>query len=133
MNIRMDPGAVYTLPKASKGINRTLYFYEGDSIRMASELIPRYHAVEVNPEADILIENGDHKTRILILQGKPIGEPVIQYGPFVMNTKEEINQTFEDYHRNQFGGWPWPKTEQVHPREKGRFAKHSDGRLEQKS
>jgi hypothetical protein len=65
-----------------------------------------------------------------MLQGKPISEPVMQYGPFVMNTKEEINQAFEDYHKTQFGGWPWPKYDQVHPREKSRFAKHADGREE---
>lgn len=133
MNIRMEPGAVFTLPKASSGINRTLYFYEGEAISLAGEPVTRYHAVEVESEADLVIENGNHRSRLLLLQGKPIGEPVIQYGPFVMNTKEEINQTFEDYHRTKFGGWPWPNYEQVHAREKGRFAKHSDGRLEEKS
>jgi redox-sensitive bicupin YhaK (pirin superfamily) len=129
----MEPGAVFTLPKASSGINRTLYFYEGEAISLAGEPVTRYHAVEVESEADLVIENGNHRSRLLLLQGKPIGEPVIQYGPFVMNTKEEINQTFEDYHRTKFGGWPWPNYEQVHAREKGRFAKHSDGRLEEKS
>jgi hypothetical protein len=64
------------------------------------------------------------------LQGKPIGEHVIQYGPFVMNTKEEINQAFEDYHATQFGGWPWKKYDHVHARDLGRFAKHADGRME---
>lgn len=53
-----------------------------------------------------------------------------QYGPFVMNTEAEIKQAFADYRRTQFGGWPWPKNDQVHPREKGRFAKHADGREE---
>jgi hypothetical protein len=47
-----------------------------------------------------------------------------------VNTKEEINQTFTDYHKTQFGGWPWPKYDQVHDRSKGRFAKHADGREE---
>jgi quercetin 2,3-dioxygenase len=69
---------------------------------------------------------------ILILQGKPINEPVMQYGPFVMNTKEEIHQAFDDYHQTQFGGWPWPKYDQVHERSKKRFALHANGMLEEK-
>ena len=65
-----------------------------------------------------------------MLQGKPIGEPVAQYGPFVMNTQQEIQEAMADYRRTQFGGWPWPSNDHVHPRESGRFAKHADGREE---
>jgi hypothetical protein len=82
---------------------------------------------------DVVIVAGNQETSILLLQGRAINEPVIQYGPFVMNTKEEINQAFEDYHKTQFGGWPWPKFDQVHPREKSRFAKHADGKEEIKT
>lgn len=117
-NIKMNPGAVWTLPKASAGINRTVYFYEGESLNLAGTSIPKYNAVELEANMDVLVQAGDQPTSILLLQGKPIGETVIQYGPFVMNTKEEINQAFEDYHRTQFGGWPWPRYDQVHPREK---------------
>ncbi len=67
-----------------------------------------------------------------MLQGRPINEPVAQYGPFVMNTQAEIQQAFADYQRTAFGGWPWPASDPVHPREQGRFAKHADGRVEQR-
>jgi hypothetical protein len=49
-----------------------------------------------------------------------------------MNTKAEINQAFEDFHKTKFGGWPWPKYDQVHDRKMKRFAKHADGRMETK-
>jgi hypothetical protein len=78
------------------------------------------------------MQAGKNQSGILVLQGKPIDEPVIQYGPFVMNTKEEINQAFEDYNRTKFGGWPWKRHDQVHKRNKSRFAKHADGRVEEK-
>ena len=86
----------------------------------------------MEPDAVVEIVAGDNPASILLLQGRPIGETVIQYGPFVMNTKEEINQAFEDYHRTQFGGWPWPRYDQVHDRSRTRFARHADGREEVK-
>jgi hypothetical protein len=115
------------------GINRTLYFYEGESLQVANQIVKPYHAILVQPDIDLNLEAGAKEVSILVLQGRPIGETVIQYGPFVMNTKEEINQAFEDYHRTQFGGWPWPKYDQVHDRNKSRFAKHADGKIEVKT
>lgn len=116
-----------------EGINRTIYFYEGHSLTVAEQSITKYSAVVLVPNVDVNLQAGDNDVSILVLQGKPIGETVIQYGPFVMNTKEEINQAFEDYHATQFGGWPWPKYDQVHPRDKKRFAKHADGSEEVKN
>lgn len=129
-NIIMNPGASFVLPKTQASINRTLYFYEGNFLSVDGQVIPKYSAIEVVSNIDITLIAGNEETSILVLQGKAIDEPVIQYGPFVMNTKDEINQAFEDYHRTQFGGWPWPKLDQVHPRNKPRFAKHADGKEE---
>lgn len=131
-NISMELGAELLLPLATKGVNRMLYFYEGGQLNIAGTSIPNYCGVELRVEEATKITAGAEAVRILILQGKPIGEPVMQYGPFVMNTKEEIHQAFDDYHQTQFGGWPWPKYDQVHERSKRRFAKHADGRLEEK-
>lgn len=131
-NIKMEPNAIWTLPATAAGINRTLYYYQGEGLNLAGKTIPRYHAIEVQPDMALSLRAGNQPTSILLLQGRPIGEPVIQYGPFVMNTKEEIQQAFDDYHRTKFGGWPWPKYDQVHPRDKGRFARHADGKEEVK-
>jgi hypothetical protein len=79
----------------------------------------------------VSLENGDREGELLLLQGRPIGEPVAQYGPFVMNTQQEIQQAFADYRRTQFGRWPWNTNAPVHPRAQDRFAKHADGRVEE--
>jgi quercetin 2,3-dioxygenase len=67
------------------------------------------------------------------MQGRPIGEPVAQQGPFVMNTHDEIVQAFSDYRRTQFGGWPWDRDDPTHGATAGRFARHADGRVEHAS
>ncbi|HLP10670.1 MAG TPA: pirin family protein [Flavobacteriales bacterium] len=131
-NVKMEAGATWRIAAASKGINRSLYFYEGDTLDISGQTVSGYHAIEVEPDMELEITAGSKAASILVLQGRPIGEQVMQYGPFVMNTKEEIKQAFEDYHATQFGGWPWPKYDQVHDRDKTRFAKHADGREELK-
>ncbi len=131
-NVQMAPGASWSLPKASAGINRRLYYYIGNALEINGRRIPKYNAIEVEADMDLRLENGNEEARILVLQGRPINEQVIQYGPFVMNTKEEIQQAFNDYQKTQFGGWPWPRRDQVHDRNAGRFALHADGRKEVK-
>ena len=130
MNIRLEPGAIFEFPAAAEGLNRTMYCYRGNGLKISGKEIPHYHAADVLSHHKLQIEAGADEARILVLQGKPIGEPVIQYGPFVMNTRDEIRQAFDDYHATRFGGWPWPKYGQVHGREQGRFAKHADGSRE---
>jgi redox-sensitive bicupin YhaK (pirin superfamily) len=129
-NISIEAEGIWTMPKASEGVNRTLYFYEGEGLLINEKEIPSYHAIEVESNMTLSINARKTSVKILVLQGRPINEPVIQYGPFVMNSKEEIQQAFNDYHETQFGGWPWKRLDQVHDRNKGRFALHADGREE---
>jgi hypothetical protein len=129
-NIRMDAGMQWKMPKASAGINRTLYFYKGDKLILSGAPLENYHMAEIEANEELILESGTESCHILMLQGKPIGEPVVQYGPFVMNSKQEIQQAFDDYQKTQFGGWPWAVNEPVHPPDQGRFARHADGRME---
>ena len=132
-NIHLDAHAEWMLPPTESGVNRTIYFYEGNELLLDDTEIPFYHSAEVEPDVTITFKAGNTVTKALVLQGRPINEPVVQHGPFVMNTRQEIQQAFEDYHRTQFGGWPWPRYDQVHSRELGRFARHADGTEEHKS
>ena len=132
--IRIGKGGELTLPKTNHAdTTRTLYFFEGKKLQARNregirESFPPHHAVVLGGEEISLHAEDD--VEVLVLQARPIGEPVVSHGPFVMNTKEEIMQTFKDYERTQFGGWPWPKQDPVHAREEGRFARHADGRVE---
>jgi redox-sensitive bicupin YhaK (pirin superfamily) len=126
--IKMEPGATWQMPAAKAGTNRVLYVFTG-AVTIDGKRIEN-SGVQLNPEAVAEITAGDAPVDMLLLQGKPIGEPVVQYGPFVMNTKQEIQQAFADYQRTRFGGWPWDAEAPVLPREQARFARHPDGRVE---
>lgn len=132
-NIQLSPNAEWELPAAGEGINRTVYYYIGNGLKIENTEIPNYHAAEVDAAQTLKFTNGNEQSKVLVLQGRPINEPVVQHGPFVMNTRQEIQQAFEDYQRTQFGGWPWPRYDQVHDRKQGRFARHSDGKEEIRS
>jgi len=128
--MRMTPGSSWTLPAAVSGIHRTLYFYQGAALSIDGVDVAPMHGVELLPDRNAVLVNGDQEGLLLLLQGRPINEPVAHYGPFVMNTRMELQQAFADYQRDAFGGWPWPAPDQVHPRSRGRFARHADGREE---
>jgi quercetin 2,3-dioxygenase len=128
--IRMAPGASWTLPPArGNGTQRTLYFFRGQSAVVAGQAMDGHAAIGLRADEAIELENtGADAAEFLLLQGRPIGEPVVQYGPFVMNTQEQIREAMRDYQRTQFGGWPWPDQAPVHGRDPARFARYPDGR-----
>lgn len=138
-HIRMDPGARWALPAAAAGSARMLYAFDGSSVEVdGMPLVAGTGARLVDGRgAELVAAAGEHHgasvsqgVELLLLQGRPIGEPVARYGPFVMNTRAELAQAMEDYRRTQFGGWSWSSPAPVHPRDVQRFARHPDGREE---
>jgi quercetin 2,3-dioxygenase len=128
--LKMAPGARFVLPATEPGINRVLYAFRGRGVRIGDHDLPLRHSARLRSDAVAPVENGAEESELLLLQGRPIGEPVVQQGPFVMNSATEIRQAFADYQRTRFGGWPWPSDGPVHGTEGARFAQHPDGRLE---
>jgi redox-sensitive bicupin YhaK (pirin superfamily) len=128
--IRLENGARWELPQAPPSVNRMIHCVEGDHIDVAGTKAQKGIGVQVRPDGPVVLENHGTPAEFLMLQGQPIGAPVFQMGPFVMNTPEELRQAFDDYNRTQFGGWPWSTRSPVHARTEGRFAVHADGRVE---
>jgi quercetin 2,3-dioxygenase len=128
--IQMEAGAKWTIPAASETVSRSLFFFKGSSIEIENQEVFSNHSISLKGNATIEIRNGSETSRFLFLQGTPINEPVVQYGPFVMNSNAEIQQAMSDYRKTQFGGWPWPRYDMVHGPSAGRFAKYADGKME---
>ena len=130
--LRMEPGAGLSLPPATlAGTQRTLYFFKGDTAMVGGQLVTAPAAITLDPGVEVALAAGDQVAEFLLLQGHPIGEPVAQYGPFVMNTQQEIQQAMQDYRRTQFGGWKFGDAAPVHGKEPKRFARYPDGRVEE--
>lgn len=130
--IRLDPGAQTVIEASEEGLSRTAYFFEGESIEVEDRKVDSLNAVMLNSEYQAKVVNASTEKRasIMVLQGRPIAEPVVRHGPFVMNTKQEIFQAISDYQATQFGGWPWERTDMVHGEVDQRFALYPDGRRE---
>ena len=130
-SIALEPGASWTVPPARDAlISRTLHFFKGAGLKVADRVLTGPSAVRVHADRAVTIAAVSGAAEILLLQGRPINEPVAQYGPFVMNTRAELEQAFDDYQRTKFGGWPFPENAPVFPRTEGRFARRADGHVE---
>ena len=132
-HVHLEPGATWTMPAASgTDTVRTLYVFDGHGINISGHepLLDHNTGTLVKTDRDLVVSSPEGAD-VLVLQGRPIGEPVAQYGPFVMNTEQEIRDAFTDYQTTQFGGWPWDSDDPNHGDQDRRFAIHADGRLEE--
>ena len=134
-HLAFEPGSWWTLPPAAgPDTIRVLYVFDGTSLRVGTDAagfteLDKDTGAVLRTDEPVAVSS-DAGAECLILQGSPIGEPVAQQGPFVMNSQAELRQAFVDYQRTGFGGWPWPADGPVHAATEGRFAVHPDGRRE---
>lgn len=128
--IRLEPHARWTLPAAQAGLSRSLYFFRGDELHAEGRTIGARRILTLASDAELSLEAGARECELLLLQGRPLGEPVARHGPFVMNTPDEIRAAYRDYQATRFGGWPWADSAPVHGEGRERFARRPDGSVE---
>ncbi|MCO4759191.1 MAG: pirin family protein [Oceanospirillaceae bacterium] len=95
LDVRLQPGEVFRYP-VPESHNLFLYPYEG-TLTVDGRSIATDQAVTLHKGDQVEVTADQLGTSFLLLAGKPIGEPIAQYGPFVMNTMEEVDQALEDY------------------------------------
>ncbi|MDE0854990.1 MAG: pirin family protein [Nevskia sp.] len=99
LDVRLPAGAVFIAP-LKPGHNAFLYTYEGSAQVGADDrtrALPHRAAGVLSDGDSVRVQAGGEGVRFLLLAAKPLREPVVQYGPFVMNTREEIEQALADY------------------------------------
>ncbi|HYA66038.1 MAG TPA: pirin family protein [Burkholderiaceae bacterium] len=96
-DVHLPAGTVFVAPLAAND-NAFVYLYEGEaSVGEEAKPLPTRAAGLLSPGSDVRVQAGPMGARFLLLAGAPIGEPIVQYGPFVMNTRAEIDQAISDY------------------------------------
>ncbi|HRY46330.1 MAG TPA: pirin family protein [Thermoanaerobaculia bacterium] len=103
LDLRFEPGSRFEQPLAS-GHNAFVVVYRGSVTVGGKVLGPgRLAILENDPAADGVILEAAVASKALLVAGRPLGEPIAQYGPFVMNTEEEIYQAVSDYRDGRLG------------------------------
>jgi redox-sensitive bicupin YhaK (pirin superfamily) len=101
MDLRLPAGTSIELPLPA-GHNAFLYAYDGQVVvGEERQLLPHRSAGLLSDGTSVTLTAGETGGNLLLVAGRPIGEPVVQYGPFVMNTREEIEQAVLDYQRGE--------------------------------
>jgi redox-sensitive bicupin YhaK (pirin superfamily) len=99
LDVHLTAGTEFDTEVAAN-YNAFVYIYEGDAeVGPAGQArsLPHRAAGVLSAGEQIRLRAGAQGARFLLLAARPLGEPVVQYGPFVMNTREEIEQAVEDY------------------------------------
>lgn len=103
-DVQLPAGASFEQAIA-KGLNTFLYVFEGDlTVGEPPRKLDNGTAGLLGDGDHLTLRAGDNGARVLVLAGKPIKEPIAQYGPFVMNTSEEIEEAINDYRAGKLAG-----------------------------
>jgi len=95
LDVALDAGAEFRLPLPASH-NAFVYVFEGDAVAVGQTL-PRHSLAVLGEGDEVDLDAGPEGARFILVAGKPIGEPVARYGPFVMNTRDEIERAIADY------------------------------------
>lgn len=101
-DIRLEAGEEVELP-ISEALNALLFLFEGEAEVEGKKLNFDQSALLTSGNS-LRLKAGERGGRAMLLAGKPLNEPVVQYGPFVMNSVEEIRQAIDDYNSGRFVG-----------------------------
>lgn len=122
-HIDLEADGRWSMPPVRRhDVVRALYIVDGDGLALDGHELPAGHGAVVTADREVEVTAPRGRSSALMLQGRPIGEPVAQQGPFVMNTDAEVRQAFADYRATGFGGWPWPEDDPTNGLEPRSFA-----------
>ncbi len=101
LDLAVQPGATITVP-LPEGHSAFAYVFEGEWALVAGETLARSELAVLGKGASVTVAGGAAAARVLLVAGQPLKEPVARYGPFVMNTTEQIHEAIADFRAGKF-------------------------------
>ncbi|WP_329741970.1 pirin family protein [Dyella sp. A6] len=101
LDLALDPGARAVIPLPS-GHQAFAYVFDGEAAEVAGARLGRSELAVLSEGESVTVAGGESPTRVLLVAGKPLQEPVARYGPFVMNTPEQIHEAIADFRAGRF-------------------------------
>ncbi|MCB0714183.1 MAG: pirin family protein [Ignavibacteriae bacterium] len=101
-DVTLNPGADILLP-INTNHTTGLYVLRGGVLLEGGEIVRESELAGFTVEGDAIRVKAEEPTRFLLIGGEPIDEPVVSYGPFVMNSMDEIRQAYADYREGKMG------------------------------
>lgn len=99
LDVALASGRTFTY-RIEPGMNAFLYVFEG-AVDIAATRVAAHHLAALPDGDELLVTAAAQGARFILVAGRPLGEPIVQYGPFVMNSEAEIHQAFDDYKNNR--------------------------------
>lgn len=122
MLIHLGENSEIKIDGVSPSLNRNLYPYEGLYVYINDEKIQGKRHLKLKGEEDFIIKTGDSPSSLLLLEAEPLKEPIINDGPMIMNTMEEVLDGYRDFYENRYGDWPWDERDPYHQVGTGRIS-----------
>jgi redox-sensitive bicupin YhaK (pirin superfamily) len=101
LDISLEAGAQVTVP-LPEGHSAFVYVFDGKEAKVAGEVLSRSELAVLSKGDQVIVSATDAATRVLLVAGKPLNEPVARYGPFVMNTQQQIHEAMADFRAGKF-------------------------------
>jgi hypothetical protein len=101
LDVALQPGARFTLDLPI-GHHGFAYVFDGDAAMVGGERLQRSELGVLSDGEQLQLAGGEKASRLLVVAGRPLREPVARYGPFVMNTQAQIHEAIADFRAGKF-------------------------------
>jgi len=127
LRVEMAPGARFVLDPTSAEAKRNLYYVSGGGLTICDREFEQGARATMVPTEEVVVVNGDSDSVLWVLEGKPIGEKVVAFGPVFLDNLDDVRAALDEIRKDLYSEWPWDVIDKAQPLGTGRFIEYPDG------